>query len=393
MRKLVSSADGLDSIALLSPLDTTQSYVKPGEHIPLLDVCKGIAAGIIVVHHLVEYSPSSHLADQFAPRLLYGVYYYGLFVVHLFLVFGGFGLAIATPDNPISLGKAFSSLVSRYIRLAAPYLVMLSLLVAVSFSTLSRGMDPPLIDSFSWLQLLAHLFFLQDILGFGNLSAGTWYLCIDIQYVALFLLIQVLIQAIGKSVHQNFSGPVAMSTVLVPLGMLSTWSWSRVLENDIYVFYFLGSLVLGTLVGWTLQGRIPWLVFPAYAFAMAASLAIEFRGRVVVALGSSLILYIGLRLWPKLSFPPALIWLGQVSYSLFLIHYLVNGLVLHGLNPWIGGSPFRAFAAMVIAFMTSLLAATALYCCVEAPCHRWVKLNRSKRIAKNADFGNTNVRH
>ena len=175
--------------------------------------------------------------------------------------------------------------------------------------------------------------------------------------------------------------------------MLSTWSWSRVLGNDIYVFYFLGSLVLGTLVGWSLQGRIPWPVFPAYAIAMAASLAIEFRGRVVVALGSSLILYVGLRFWPKLSFPPALLWLGKVSYSLFLIHYLVNGLVLHGLSHWIGSSPFRAFAAMVIAFMASLLAASALYYWVEAPCHRWVKFNRSKRLTQIADFGSTNVPH
>jgi len=391
MRKPVLSVGGLDSIALLSPLNTTQSYLKPGQRIPLLDVCKGIAACIIVVHHLFEYSPSSHLADQFASHLLYSIYYYGLFVVHLFLVFGGFGLAIATRDNPISLGKAFSTLGSRYLRLAAPYLVMLSFLVAVSFSTLSRGMDPPLIDSFSWLQLLAHVFFLQDILGLGNLSAGTWYLCIDIQYVALFLLMHVLLQAIGKSVKRDFSGPVAMSAILFPLGMLSTWSWSRVLENDIYVFYFLGSLVLGTLVGWTLQGRIPWLVFPAYAFAMAASLAIEFRGRVVVALGSSLILYVGLRFWPKLRFPPALLWLGKVSYSLFLIHYLVNGLVLHGLSHWIGSSPFRAFAAMAVAFMASLLAASALYYGVEAPCHRWVKFNRSKRLAQIADIGKTNV--
>ena len=210
MRKPAPSVVGLDSTSIISPIGVSQSYVKPGQRIPLLDVCKGIAASIIVVHHLFEYSPSSHLADQFAPHILYSIYYYGLFVVHLFLVFGGFGLAMAMPEKPISVRKAFSTLGARYVRLAAPYLVMLMFLIAVSFSTLSRGMDPPLIDSFSWLQLLAHLFFLQDILGFGNLSAGTWYLCIDIQYVALFLLMQVLLQAIGKIVKQDFSGPVAL---------------------------------------------------------------------------------------------------------------------------------------------------------------------------------------
>ncbi len=373
MEKLVPSFDHLDSPRVSALFGAARNYVKTGQRFELLDMCKGIAACIIVVHHLFEYSPSSDLADQFSPYLLNGIYYYGLFVVHLFLVFGGFSLAMAMPDQPISIRKAFSTLGARYARLAAPYLVMLLLLVTVSFSRLSRGMNPPLIESFSWWQLLAHLFFLQDILGFGNLSAGTWYLCIDLQYAALFLFIQVLMQSIGRIVKQDFSGAVAMSFVLFPLGLVSTWSWSRVLENDIYVFYFLGSLVLGTLVGWTLQGRISWFVFPVYAIAMATSLATEFRGRVLIALGSSLIIYMGLRFWPRLKVPPPLRWLGKVSYSLFLIHYLVNGLVLHGLNPWIDSSPFRAFASMVVAFLASLLAASALYNWVEAPCHRWVK--------------------
>ena len=373
MEKLVPSFDRLDLKGNSALFGAGSSYIQAGQRFALLDMCKGIAACIIVVHHLFEYSPSSDLADQFVPYLLYGIYYYGLFVVHLFLVFGGFAIAIAMPDKPISIRRAFSTFGARYARLAAPYLVMLFLLITVSFSILSRGMNPPLIESFSWWQLLAHLFFLQDLLGFGNLSAGTWYLCIDLQYIALFLLIQILIQTLGRILKQDFSGPTAMTTVLFPLGLGSTWSWSRVLEYDIYVFYFLGSLVLGTLVGWTLQGRISWFVFPVYAIAMATSLAFELRGRVLVALGSSLIIYVGLRFWPRLWVPPPLLWLGKISYSLFLIHYLVNGLVLHGLNPWVGSSPFRAFASMVVAFLASLLVALALYSWVEAPCHRWLK--------------------
>jgi len=373
MEKLVPSFDRLDPKGNSALFGAGSSYIQAGQRFALLDMCKGIAACIIVVHHVFEYSLSSALADQFAPHVLYGIYYYGLFVVHLFLVFGGFALAMVMPDKPITTRDAISTFGARYARLAAPYLVMLFLLITVSFSILSRGMNPPLIDSFSWWQLLAHLFFLQDILGFGNLSAGTWYLCIDLQYVALFLLIQLLLQTIGRIVNQDFSGPAAMSIVLFPIGLVSTWSWSRVLENDIYVFYFLGSLVLGTLVGWTLQGRIGSFVFPAYSIAMATSLVVDFRGRVLIALVSSLIIYVGLRFWPRLRVPPPLIWLGKVSYSLFLIHYLVNGLVLHGLNPWIGSSPFRAFASMVVAFLASLLAASALYYWVEAPCQRWVK--------------------
>lgn len=354
-------------------------YINAGQRVALLDGIKGIAACVIVGHHLSEFSPSAELANQFAPKLMYGIYNYGLFIVHLFLVFGGFALAMAMPDETISWRKAFSSFGTRYVRLAAPYLVMLFLLVAVSWSAFGRTMEPPLIDSFSWSQLFAHVFFLQDVLGYGNLSAGTWYLCIDLQYVGLFLMIQALLNTVGKVTRQDFDGPVAMSVVLIPLGLVSVWYWNRVLEYEVFVFYFLGPLVLGSLIAWTLKGKISSWVLLFYATAMTASLAIEFRPRVLVGLGSGLTLYACVRFWLTLPIPSPILWLGKVSYSLFLIHYLVNGIVLNGLDPWIGTSPTRAFAALPIAFLASLVAAAGLYYWVEAPCDRFLKSLRKKR--------------
>ena len=228
-----------------------------GERFQILDAVKGLAACVIVGHHLTEFSPSSDLADQFAPSLMYGIYNYGLFAVHLFFVFGGFSLALATSKKSISWKQSFSSFSVRYVRLAAPYLVMLMLLITVSWSKITSGMNPPLIDSFSWMQLLAHVFFLQDVLGFGNLSAGTWYLCIDLQYVGLFLMMQALLHSAGKITKRDLSSPRMMAAFLVPLGMTSIWYWSRKQANDPFVFFFLGPIVLGTLVAWHWKKMIP----------------------------------------------------------------------------------------------------------------------------------------
>ncbi len=390
MTKVFSKLGHFQSSLLSSLIGERTRYVNAGQRVELLDGIKGAAACVIVGHHLSEFSPSAQLANQFAPSLMYGIYNYGLFIVHLFLVFGGFALAMAMPDETISWRKAFSFFGIRYVRLAAPYLVMLFLLVAVSWSALGRRMDPPLIDSFHWSQLFAHVFFLQDILGYGNLSAGTWYLCIDLQYVALFLIIQASLHAVEKVTQQDFNGPVAMSVVLIPLGLVSVWYWNRVLEYEIFVFYFLGPLVLGSLIAWTLKGKISWRVLVSYAIAMAASLAIEFRPRILVGLGSGLILYACVRFWRTLPIPSPILWLGKVSYSLFLIHYLVNGIVLHGLDPWIGNSPLRAFTALPIAFSASLMAAAGLHYCVEAPTDRFLKSLRKKRESNNED-GNSVV--
>ena len=382
MARLIPSHARLDAPAVLASSCERACYIETGQRFELLEACKGLAACIIVGHHFCEYSPHSDVADQFAPSLMYGIYNYGLFVVHMFFVFGGFAIAIAMPDHPISWKKSVWTFVLRYLRLAPPYFAMLLCLVGASWSMLSQGMNPPLIDSFSWWQLLAHVFFLQDVFGYGNLSAGTWYICIDLQYACLFLLVQSTLHTLEKSFRRGIFGPTAMSVILFPLGIVATWYWSRELAYDVYVFYFLGSLIFGTLVGWTLQGRIPLWVFLLYAFAMTTSLFVEFRPRILVALGSGLIIYAVVRFFPKSSVPIPLLWLGKVSYSLFLIHYLVNGLVLHQMNSWVGSSPSRAFASMIVAFMASLLAAAVLYYFVEAPCHRWVQSIRKRTDIK-----------
>lgn len=349
------------------------SFLEMHERFALLDAMKGIAACIIVGHHLCEYSPSSDLADRFAPSLLYGLYNYGLFAVHLFLVFGGFGLAMAMPEQPTSFRQASFIFTKRYLRLFMPYSVMLTLLLFIYWSKICDGVNPPLIDSFSWMQLLAHALFLQDVLGYGNLSAGTWYLCIDIQYVLLFLLIQASLATAGKIANRNLSSETIVSSLLFPLGMMSIWYWSRIPGQDVFVFYFLGSLVLGSLVAWEWKGRIAsWILF-LYAFGMISSLVIEVRPRVLVAMGSALILYLVVRYGQKIRVLPPFLWLGKISYSLFLIHYLVNGVVLNELTPWIGDSPSRAFTAMIFAFLFSLLAGSALHFLIEAPCSRWLK--------------------
>ena len=71
------------------------------------------------------------------------------------------------------------------------------LLLAVACNELARGWMPH--DSISASpgagQLLAHALLLQDVLGYESLSAGLWYVAIDLQ---LFVLLAVLWRAGGQ---------------------------------------------------------------------------------------------------------------------------------------------------------------------------------------------------
>ena len=265
----------------------------------------------------------------------------------------------------------------RYLRLTAPYLVMLGLLLVVAWLTRTSGIEPPLIDSFSWRQLLAHFVYLQDVLRYGNLSAGTWYLCIDMQFTALFLLLFAVLQAVGSRLLGRDATPLAMSLVLAPLGVVAAWHWNRHPEEDQYVTYYLAPLVLGALVAWTIRGKIPAALLIGYLALVGLSLCFDeketLRLRLVIALvtGAALLIASRSALLERLFKPLAP--LGRISYSLFLIHYLVNWLVIAALAPYLNNQPLRAIAALVMAFATSLVAAVLLYVFVEKPTLQWVK--------------------
>ena len=357
----------------------------------LLDAIKGLAACVVVWHHLTCYAPGSDLADLTAPTLRAWLYDEATFMVQIFFVISGFSMVIAQSTQPIYLQSAMRAFFARYIRLAMPYLVMLGLLLMAGWWTREYQLKPVLIDSFSWEKTGAHLLFLQDVLGFGNYSAGTWYLCIDIQYALLFLGMSVLVYSVDRVGRPPWPATHTLGGALAILGLISMWYWNREPKLDRYVIYFLSSIVLGSLLAWTLQGRLPSWIIVVYSLSMVASLVVDYRPRLVVALVVAALIAIGLSYLPKLPVPGWLRWLGRISYSLFLIHYLVNGLVLMAVNPWIGTSPVRALLAEVLAFLGSLGAAAILYRTVEIPTQRWLKKFRSGSTSRQLPVGAVGV--
>jgi peptidoglycan/LPS O-acetylase OafA/YrhL len=300
------------------------------------------------------------------------LYEYARMAVQTFLVFGGFSLAWMLGDRPLSWTQASQAFAWRYLRLVIPYAAAIALLLlAASLTTTPTG-EPPLIDSFSWAQAAAHVFFLQDVLDYGNFSAGTWYLCIDLQFAFLFLALAAIAQSLSRRYLQTDATPNFLCLFLAPLGVCSAWLWNRAPGGDIYVFYFLAPMILGVFVAWFLRGNISLAVLLAYAGLVAASLALDFRPRLALALvaGGALLVLVPSAAVESVCRHAAP--LGRISYSLFLIHYLINWLVLAAFAPLLHGEPVRAIIALVAAFVASLIAALALYYGVERPALSWL---------------------
>ena len=333
---------------------------------PMVDVLKGVSCMLIVLHHLAFYGPMSDVALPLAPLLIGWLYDYGRMAVQVFLVVSGFLAASSlAPGGDAVFDKPLQQILRRYARLAMPYLLALTLSVAVAalvrpwFGHVSVPDEPDL------LQLLAHVLLLQGLLGQDSLSAGVWYVAIDFQLFALTVLGLTLARRLQSRTAQR--APWGMLLVgCMALASLLYFNLHAALDDT--ALYFFGAYGLGMLAFWA--GRSPharyWLVLLALLGVLA--LVLQFRGRIAVALVVALWLGVA-QAWPRLQQWPrhaGLQAVGQRSYSVFLIHFpvclLVNAVVSH-LWPT---QPLVNLLGMLVAFGLSLLAGAVLYRCVEA---------------------------
>jgi peptidoglycan/LPS O-acetylase OafA/YrhL len=348
--------------------------------LPGIDALKGLACVLIVWHHLAFYGPMSDVVHPFAPALMGWLYDYGRMAVQVFLVVGGF-LAAATlaPQGVAVFDSPGRLILRRYWRLVKPYLVALAVSVLVAALVGPWFAHPSVAEAPTLLQLLAHVFLLQDVLGQEALSAGVWYVAIDFQLYALTVIVFAVsrqFQFQGPGNEEAHTAPVSaqlgVSLVLLA-AMASLLFFNRLPAFDITALYFCGSYALGMLAFWAssrMGGRRRfWLATMAVMGALA--LALDFRGRLVVALVTAfgLVGLSGLQptAWPvRWLRQRRLVQLGHISYSVFLIHFPVCLLVNAVVGYFWPTQLLPNVAGLLLAFVLSLLAGSALYRWVES---------------------------
>jgi peptidoglycan/LPS O-acetylase OafA/YrhL len=149
-----------------------------------------------------------------------------------------------------------------------------------------------------------------------------------------------------------------------------------------WALYFFPYFFMGILAQRALAGGRRWQ-FIAFLVVMALALFYEWRWRLLIAMIFGLALFFAERSERGRIWPPSLLVarIGEVSYSLFLLHFPV--LVLTGaLWSRLGWtSPEAAVGGLLTAFVASLLAAFVFYRWVEMPAARLSKRFRAPRQA------------
>lgn len=337
--------------------------------LPAIDAIKAIAAQLIVLHHLACYGPMTDIVYPSAEGLVRWFRDFALLAVPAFLVVGGFFAARSLLPRiaHFTVRNIPALLWGRYTRLMRPFVV--ALMCAIACAWMARAamphIDVPAAPTLP--QVIAHLFLLQDILEVDALSAGVWYVAIDFQLFALLVLL------VAATTPFRRANPVAPARpVLIACGVLIAISLAWINRNpdlDIWAPYFFGAYGLGILAErLTARPGRTLLAVGLIAGLTILALVIEWRSRILVAGLTAMLLILsrGGRIAPAWADSPVVAFLGRISYSLFLIHYpvcMVVGAMFARLWP---ASPAMNAIGMLVAWLTSIAAATLL--------HRWTEL-------------------
>ena len=331
--------------------------------LPLLDAMKGLGCMAIVLHHLAFYGPMSDVVHKAAPDTINFLFNYARLAVQMFFVLGGYLVAAQfSPKGEASSPSVGKQVWKRYRRLVTP------LVFAVALASLITAMVRPWFDHPSLsaaptlFQFLLHALLLQDLVGVEALSAGVWYVAVDFQ---LFTGTVILTALMGQApARWQWLYPV----VIIVLCALSLWGLNRHDEYENVAPYFYGAYALGMLAYWT--SRASWGGWAWIALLVLGTVALwlQYRHPIAVAMATALLLATSGRMgWLEhWSGPEWLVWLGQRSYSIFLIHYGICigfNAIWHDLFPegiWIN------VIGMGLATLCSVAAGVVLYNYVES---------------------------
>ena len=351
---------------------TTPTTPRRQENYPTINLLKAISAQLIVLHHLAFYGPMADHTRQAFPDLIDWLAQDARIAVQVFLVIGGFlaakslsPKALSGPSNP------WTTILRRYTKLAPPFFVAILLAVAASWlASLWMTHDaisaPP-----SGGQLLAHAFLLHDVLAYDALSAGAWYVAIDLQLYAMF---SILLWTCSRA--QPVSAYLIPTLTAIAAGA-SLLYFNLDTDWDVWAPYFLGSYGLGALAWWASdparRPRSTAILLMLMTVPALLSLTVDFRSRIALALLIACVLVAFGRLhtattnrgqWRIISV------VGNISFSIFLVHFPVCLVVNAAFTRFAPQDVVVQTAGVIVAWIASMVAGALFHYGVELPIGR-----------------------
>jgi peptidoglycan/LPS O-acetylase OafA/YrhL len=326
----------MDKSEVIDVLEAPRS--RHASQIDFLNVLRGIAASLVVLFHLTVFAgaPYKNIITTS-----------GDVGVDVFFVISGMVIPLSLTGRDYSVAKWPRFMLKRVIRLQPAYLISVALcIVLLEMSQRVPGFKGAG-GHVTLGQFAANVFYAVPFTNTEWVNPVYWTLTYEmIFYIVLGVVFRPLF-----SRHIAYSAIFTALVVLLLRAVTGHWDY---LPTE----FFLG----GALMRWYVGRDRPLVTAMAVAasFVVLATLA-GAASLIAVAIATG-----GVVLLRERRFPAWLMLLGDISYSLYLIHIPIGSRVMN-LGQRLGHGVLIEGAVLIVAVVITLVAAWLLYRFVEAP--------------------------
>ena len=303
--------------------------------------------------------------------------HYSWLGVQVFFAVSGFVIGLSVSGARISPAYVCRFILRRSIRLDPPYwcviALALSLLVASNALLHDRVLPVP-----GPAAIGAHLVYLQNLLGYGDIVDVFWSLCIEFQLYLTFISLLGLVQALSAD-GCSFCGRAGPAAIILfsCVGIASVLATPVFkLPPKIYFLTYWNEFFVGVLAAWAVTKRLSsvWCVTYLLSAAIAAVL-LDRNVELPTATATAIVILIsGERGWLATGLNWQLLQiLGRMSYSFYLVHTIVLSRLTRLVDRAGLESDIKPYVIIPVGFIGSLVTAGLLYWFVELPCVRLSK--------------------
>ncbi|MBP3040929.1 acyltransferase [Bacillaceae bacterium Marseille-Q3522] len=379
-----------------------------------LDSLRGIASMTVLVHHFISVGVYSAIVSylNISP---FRIFRAGHEAVIFFFVLSGFVLYVSLDKNR---NTPYSSYVlKRICRIYLPFLIaiLLSLFLRGIFY---NGTIHGLSDFFNkvWEGNISLGLLLQHFLVLGNfrdyaINPVIWSLVVEMRVSFIFPILMILVKKFN--VQTVLSAAFAMTVLGYLLSTISSQPYRGPVSSDVFMtLHYAAMFVIGAILAKHREKLISLMrdsrkgtklvlaivAFASYTFSglLAGKLSNPFFHSIfaellidwVIAFGAAIfmIFAISLKSVSKILLIKPIVFLGKISYSVYLMHAIVLFTLIHSLY---GTVPFSAI--FIQAFVITIVISAFFYKYIEKPAMeygRYLTNYKRSKIRRSGEFNN-----
>lgn len=283
---------------------------------------------------------------------------YGYLGVEVFFIISGFVVPYSMYKNHYQWDKLGGFLARRSIRVEIPYITSIFFLLILNYLSSLNSNYKGSEYAINWSDVFANLFYLPDLLQLNWLQPLYYTLKIEFQYYIVIGLIFSLL------VSKTDLFRILVFLVLIGFSFISS----------IDLFKYIGLFLLGIAAFLFKIEKVELKYFLISTIILLGIIFYQFYIDIVIVSALSLAYIFYMNRENKV-----LTFLGNISFSLYLIHIPIGGKVInYGLR--YVNNDFQKFLLFVLALATSIVVAYIFYLLIEKPA---MKLSKQIKYAVN----------